>query len=100
MPDDRNDPLAEFFSLLATPLSGAMRSIEQLRRGADEFLTSVENFNRTMANLNETAERINVLLADVEPPIRAAVPQLTRAIKAADDVMQAVPPPLWRRRLV
>ena len=93
MPDERNDPLADLFTLFASPLSGTVRSIEQFRRGVDEFLKGVENFNRTMANLNETTERINSLLIDVEQPIRAAIPQVTRTVKAADDMMQVVSGP-------
>jgi len=93
MADDRTDPLADLFTLFATPLSGAVRSIEQFRRGVDEFLRGVENFNKTMENLNETSQRINVLLAEVEEPIRAAIPQVTRTVKAADQVMQVVSGP-------
>lgn len=93
MADDRTDPLADLFTLFATPLSGAVRSIEQFRKGVDEFLKGVENFNRTMENLNETTERINVLLAEVEEPIRAAIPQVTRTVKAADQMMQVVSGP-------
>lgn len=93
MADDRTDPLADLFTLFATPLSGAVRSIEQFRKGVDEFLKGVENFNKTMENLNETSERINVLLAEVEEPIRAAIPQVTRTVKAADQVMQVVSGP-------
>jgi ABC-type transporter Mla subunit MlaD len=93
MPDDRPDPLADLFTLFVTPLSGTVRSLEQFRKGVDEFLKGVENFNRTMANLNETTERINSLLADVEGPIRAAIPQVTRTVKAADEMMQVVSGP-------
>jgi ABC-type transporter Mla subunit MlaD len=93
MPDDRPDPLADLFTLVATPLSGTVRSIEQFRKGVDEFLKGVENFNRTMENLNETTERINALLADVEQPLRAAIPQVTRTVKAADEMMQVVSGP-------
>ena len=93
MPDDRSDPLADLFTLFATPLSGTIRSIEQFRKGVDEFLKGVENFNRTMANLNETTERINSLLIEVEQPIRAAIPQVTRTVKAADEMMQVVSGP-------
>lgn len=88
--DDRPDPLADLFTLFAAPLSGTVRSIEQFRKGVDEFLKGVENFNRTMENLNETSERINSLLADIEEPIRAAVPQVTRTVRAADEMMQVV----------
>ena len=93
MADDRNDPLADLFTLFATPLTGTVRSLEQFRRGVDEFLAGVENFNRTMANLNEASERINRLLADVEEPIRAAIPQVTRTVKVADEMMQVVSGP-------
>ena len=93
MADDRTDPLADLFTLFAAPLSGTVRSLEQFRKGVDEFLKGVENFNRTMANLNESSERINSLLADVEEPIRAAIPQVTRTVKAADEMMQVVSGP-------
>ncbi len=93
MADARPDPLADLFTLFATPLSGTVRSIEQFRKGVDEFLKGVENFNRTMENLNEATERINSLLIDVEQPIRAAIPQVTRTVKAADEMMQVVSGP-------
>src|SRR6056297_323669 len=93
MADDRPDPLADLFNLFAAPLSGTVRSIEQFRKGVDEFLNGVENFNRTMANLNETSERINSLLIDLEEPLRAAVPQVTRTVRTADEVMQVVSGP-------
>jgi hypothetical protein len=91
--DDRSDPFSDMINLVAAPLAGTIRSFDQFRRGVDEFLRGVENFNRTMENLNETAERINVLLAEVEEPIKAAIPQVTRAVKAADDMMQVVSGP-------
>jgi len=93
VPDDRPDPLADLFTLFAAPLSGTVRSIEQFRKGVDEFLRGVENFNRTMENLNETSERINSLLIEVEGPLRAAIPQATRTVKAADEMMQVVSGP-------
>jgi hypothetical protein len=93
MTEERSDPLADLFTLFVTPVSGTVRSLEQFRKGVDEFLKAVENFNRTMANLNETTERINALLADVEEPIRAAIPQVTRTVKAADEMMQVISGP-------
>lgn len=88
-----SDPLSQMFNLFAAPLAGTIQSFEQFRKGVDEFLRGVENFNRTMENLNETTERINQLVTDVEGPIRAAVPQMTRTVKAADDMMQVVSGP-------
>lgn len=93
MPDERSDPLADLFTLFAAPVSGTVRSIEQFRKGTDEFLRGVENFNRTMENLNQTAERINTLLSEVEEPLRAAIPQVTRTVKVADEMMQVISGP-------
>lgn len=87
------DPLADMISLVAAPIAGAVRSVEQFRMGVDEFLRGIENFNRTMETLNETAERMNVLLQEVEEPIKAAVPQVTRAINNADEMIQVVSGP-------
>ncbi|MFK8023759.1 MAG: hypothetical protein AB8G26_07330 [Ilumatobacter sp.] len=87
------DPLSQMFQLFAAPLSATVQSFDQFRKGVDQFQKGVENFNRTMENLNETAERINVLLAEVEEPLRAAVPQMTRTIKAADEMMNVVAGP-------
>lgn len=88
-----SDPLSQMFSLFAAPLSATVQSFEQFRNGVDQFQRGVENFNRTMENLNETAERMNTLLAEVEEPLRAAVPQVTRTVKAADDMMKIVAGP-------
>ncbi len=95
MPGDErsSDPFSDMINLFAAPLAGTIRSFDQFRKGVDEFLRGVENFNRTMENLNETAERINVLLAEVEEPIRAAIPQVTRTVKLADEMMQVVSGP-------
>jgi hypothetical protein len=88
-----SDPLSQMFNLFAAPLAGAVQSFDQFRNGVEQFQRGVENFNRTMENLNETAERINVLLAEVEEPLRAAVPQVTRTVKAADEMMRVVSGP-------
>ena len=88
-----SDPLSQMFNLFAAPLAGAVQSFDQFRNGVDQFQRGVENFNRTMENLNETAERMNVLLAEVEEPLRAAVPQVTRTVKAADEMMKVVSGP-------
>ncbi len=87
------DPLSDIFTLFAAPLANTLKSVEQFRKGVDEFLRGVENFNRTMENLNETAERINGLLTEVEEPLRAAVPQVTRTIQTADEVMAVMSGP-------
>ena len=91
--DERSDPLSDVLNIFAAPLAGTIRSFDQFRKGVDEFLRGVENFNRTMETLNETAKRINVLLGEVEEPIKAAMPQVTRTVKMADEVMQVVSGP-------
>ncbi len=88
-----SDPLSQMFNLFAAPLAGTIQSFEQFRRGVDEFLRGVENFNRTMENLNETAERVNRFVDDVEGPLRASIPQFTRTVEAADEMMQVISGP-------
>ena len=85
-----SDPLSQMFNLFAAPLAGTIQSFEQFRKGVDEFLKGVENFNRTMENLNETTERINAIVSELEEPIRSAIPQMTRTIKTADEMMKVV----------
>lgn len=91
--DERSDPLSDVLNIFAAPVAGAIRSLDQFRKGVDEFLRGVENFNATMEALNETTHRINVLLAEVEEPIKAAMPQVTRTIRMADEVLQVVSGP-------
>lgn len=88
-----SDPLSQMFNLFAAPLAATVQSFDQFRKGVDQFQRGVENFNRTMETLNETAERINALMAEVEEPLKAAVPQVTRTVKAADDMMRVVSGP-------
>src|SRR4051794_36271602 len=90
----RTDPLADFISLAAGPITAVIRQFDQLRRGAEELLKGFENFNATMANLNETAARVNRLLNDFEEPIRAMLPQITRTVKMADELSARLSTPV------
>jgi len=84
--ETRSDPLADVINMLAAPIAGGIRSFEQFRRGVEELFRAVDNVNRTMENLNEAATRINALLAEIEEPVRAIMPQVTRTVKAADEI--------------
>ena len=94
MSDDRHDAFSDVINILAAPIAGGIRTVEQLRRGADEMIKAFENLNRTMDNLNEAATRINALMAELEGPIKAAMPQLTRTIQTADSITQAMEGPI------
>lgn len=87
-----NDAFADIVNLLAAPIASGIRAADQLRHGVDELIRAVENVNRTMENLNETAARVNSLLADVEEPVRAMIPQLTRAVERADAISRVLDP--------
>lgn len=87
-----NDAFADIVNLLAAPLASGIRAADQLRHGVDELIRAVENVNRTMENLNETAARVNALLAEVEQPVRAMIPQLTRAVERADAISRVLDP--------
>ncbi len=90
----RTDPFSDFISLVAGPIAAVIRSFDQLRRGADELMKGFENFNRTMTNLNDTAERVNVLLGEIEEPVRAVLPQVVRTVKFADDLASRMSGPI------
>lgn len=92
----RSDPLGDVINLIAAPIAGGIRQFEQLRRGVDELFRAVENVNATMANLNEAASRLNRLMSDVEEPIRSMIPQITRTVKAADEIVDLLGGPARR----
>lgn len=96
MTDDstRHDGLADVINLIAAPIAGGIRTVEQLRRGVDEMFRAVDNLNRTMENLNEAATRINRFLGDVEEPVRALIPQITRTVQAAEQITSMIEGPV------
>ncbi len=77
--EPRHDGLADVINLLAAPIAGGIRTVEQFKRGVDEMFRAIDNLNRTMENLNEAATRVNRLLGEIEEPVRAMMPQLTRS---------------------
>lgn len=92
--DSRHDGLADVINLLAAPIAGGIRTVEQMRRGVEEMFRAIDNVNRTMQNLNEAAARINSLLEDVEEPLRAMMPQITRTVKAAEEITTLLEAPV------
>lgn len=86
MADQRTDPFSDLISLVAGPIAAVVRSFDQLRKGSEELMRGLENFNSTMESLNETAGRVNGLLNEFEEPIRALMPQVTRTLRTADDL--------------
>ncbi len=96
MPDQgiRPDPLSDLISLIAGPIAAVIRSFEQLRKGSEEVMRGLENFNKTMESLNGTVARVNRLLDDFEEPLRALLPQVTRTLKVADDLAQRMSGPI------
>lgn len=90
----RTEPLENVISLVAAPIAAVIRQADQMRKGADEILRALENFNSTMENLNETAARINRLLNDFEEPVRAMLPQMTRAVKMVDEMSERLSGPV------
>ena len=79
---------------VGNPLASAGKTIEQFKRGVNDFLVAVESFNETMQTINSVAARVSRLLDDIEEPIRAAVPPLTRSIKTADAMISQISGPL------
>lgn len=92
----RHDPLGDVINLIAAPIAGGIRSVEQFRRGVDELFRTIDNLNNTLATINEAAARVNRFMSDIEEPVRAILPQLTRTVKAADELMEVVSGPARR----
>lgn len=90
--------IGDLFGLLggANPFGAISKSISQFQRGVSDFLSAVENFNKTMQQLHGVAVRINDLLDTVEEPVRAFVPQIARTIKAADAMVDQLSGPIER----
>jgi ABC-type transporter Mla subunit MlaD len=80
----------------ANPFGAVTKSIAQFQRGVSDFLSAVDNFNKTMQQLHGVAERVNSLLDTVDEPIRAMVPQVTRTLKAADAMVEQLSGPIDR----
>ena len=92
----RHDPLGDVINLIAAPIAGGIRSVEQFRHGVDELFRTIDNLNNTLATINEAAARVNRFMSDVEEPVRAILPQLTRTVQAADELMEVVSGPARR----
>lgn len=69
------------------PVAQLTKSFGQFQKGLDDFLRLVEQFGTTMEQMGRIATRVNTLLDDVEPPVRALMPQVTRTIKAGDAIV-------------
>ena len=92
--DSRHDGLADVINLLAAPIAGGIRTVEQLRRGIDEAFRAIDNLNTTIENLNEAATRINRFMAVVEPAVLALLPQITRTVQTADEITSMLEGPV------
>ena len=90
--------LGDLFALLGTsnPLTSIAKTIDQFKRGVNEFLTAVENFNETIQTINALAARVTNLMDEVEQPIQAMMPQVMRSIKATDAMINQISGPIER----
>jgi hypothetical protein len=90
--------IGDLFGLFggSNPFAAISKSISQFQRGVSDFLSAVENFNKTMQQLHGVAARINDLLDTVEEPVRAFVPQITKTIRATDAMVDQLSGPIER----
>lgn len=66
------------------PVPAVRASLSQAQRGVEELITAVARFNDTMEQMAAMAARVNRLLDDAEPAIRAALPQVARSLQTID----------------
>ena len=90
--------LGDLFALLGTsnPLASVTKTIDQFKRGVNDFLAAVENFNETIQTINGLAVRVSNLMDEVEEPIRAMMPQVTRSIRVTDAMINQISGPIER----
>jgi hypothetical protein len=80
----------------ANPISGIGKTIDQFKRGVGDFMKAVEVFNQTMQTLQGVATRVNQLIDDVEEPVRAVMPQITKAVHTAQGLVDQLGEPVGR----
>jgi ABC-type transporter Mla subunit MlaD len=93
---DGSQGFGDLFALLGAnnPITAISRNVETFRTGVDTFLASVQTFNRTMETLDEVARRINGLLDEVEGPVKALMPAMTKATAAAQSFVEQLSVPM------
>jgi ABC-type transporter Mla subunit MlaD len=93
-----NPGIGDLLGMFGTnnPLAGIGKTVDQFKRGINDFLAAVETFNKTMEQMAGVAERVNRLIDDVEPPIRAFMPQITRVIETTESVVSQLAEPIER----
>ncbi|HEY5876144.1 MAG TPA: hypothetical protein VIT64_12625, partial [Ilumatobacteraceae bacterium] len=85
-----------FGALGGNPLNTISKTVEQMKRGAGDLVAAAELMRSTLENLNSVATRMNRMLDDIEEPVRAAVPQITRAVKLANGIVDQMVDPIER----
>ena len=85
-----------FGALGGNPLNTIGKTVEQMKRGASDLVAAAELMRSTLENLNSVATRMNRMLDDIEEPVRAAVPQITRAVKLANGIVDQMVDPIER----
>jgi hypothetical protein len=90
--------LADLFTMIGTnnPISMMTKSAEQFRTGVTGFIDAVQSFRQTMDNLNAMTERMNRLLDDMEGPIRAVIPEITKSADTAARMIALLRGPVER----
>lgn len=91
--------IGDFFTTLTggtNPFAGVARTFEILKKGATDLVAAAELTRAAMENLNNAATRVNRILDDIEEPIRVSVPQMTRAVRLANTLVDQMVDPIER----
>jgi ABC-type transporter Mla subunit MlaD len=95
-----DNPAPGFGDLVAmfgtNPFSNVTKSFQQFQRGVEQLMTTIDNLNKTLEQLNEVSVRVTRMLDLLEEPAKALVPQVTRTIRAADEMVERMNAPLER----
>src|SRR4051812_42772835 len=96
MADNTSPGLGDLLGLIGSnnPFTGVSRSVAQFQRGGKELLSTLENLNVALDQFNQMAARVNSMLDLVEEPLKAFVPQITRTVRAADELVERLSGPV------
>jgi ABC-type transporter Mla subunit MlaD len=97
MADNPAPGFGDLVALFGTnPFSGVTKSFQQFQRGVEQLMTTIDNLNATLEQLNEVSVRVTRMLDLLEEPAKALIPQVTRTIKAADEMVDRMNAPIER----
>ncbi len=88
---DRSEFISELINLLAGPVTAGVKKAGEANRKRMEIQEHVEHLVGELQHTIAVGQRLVRLLDDIEEPLRAALPQLTRAADLLGRILDEAP---------